>query len=745
MKARLWVKPGGGGCVQANMLRDEFPERLWWVCRRLLGCRAVLVATLACGTTLVGRPDFYVAPGGSDGHPGTEAKPFATLEAARDAVRGLQRGRLTEPAAGVTIWLRGGDFVRHEALELNSADSGTAESPVVWRAYPGERPRLLGGRVLTGFAPVTDPAVRERLSESARERVRVVDLASVGLTNFGVMKSRGFGRPLTPAHHELFYGGRPLTLARWPDEGTFTTIAGFPAGTARGDDHGGQLGGLEAGFHYEGDRPRGWRDTRDLWVHGYWAWDWANSYEQVATLDLEDRRLITAPPHGLYGFRKGQRFYFLNVLEELDRPGEWFLDRHTGRLYLWPPEEATGSDGAMSEVLLSVCEAPLLRMVDVSHVTVRGLVFEATRGSGIEIRGGASNRVAGCVIRNVGNYGIRIQGGLGHGVRSCDVWDTGDGGVDLSGGDRQTLTPAGHFVENCHFQRQGRWSKCYVPAIHMVGVGLRAANNLIHDHPHCAILFGGNDHLIERNEIHHIALETGDVGAIYTGRDYTYRGNRIRHNFIHHTGGVGMGSMGAYMDDCVSGTEIAGNIFYRVQRAAFLGGGRDHLVVNNIFVDCNHAVEVDGRGLDGSPVWRGMVHDTMRKRLADVPLTLYRERYAALKSLDAWYGPPGGPALTGDAFRGVPPEDNVVARNVCVGKWLHIYWHAKPEHVRVENNLTNAVASFRRAPGDPPKAADFDLAADSPVWAWGFERIPTEGIGLQSDELREELARTRRP
>jgi len=134
------------------------------------------------------------------------------------------------------------------------------------------------------------------------------------------------------------------------------------------------------------------------------------------------------------------------------------------------------------------------------------------------------------------------------------VFDTGDGGVTLSGGDRQTLSAGGHFVENCHFQRQGRWSKCYVPAVSMDGFGQRASHNLIHDHPHCAILFAGNDHLIEFNDIHHIALETGDVGAIYSGRDYSFRGNRIRHNYIHETGGVGMGSMGVYMDDCVSGS-----------------------------------------------------------------------------------------------------------------------------------------------------------------------------------------------
>jgi len=61
----------------------------------------------------------------------------------------------------------------------------------------------------------------------------------------------------------------------------------------------------------------------NLWVHGYWAYDWANSYERVESIDRGARLIKTAPPHGLYGFRKGQRFYFLNVLEELDSPGEW--------------------------------------------------------------------------------------------------------------------------------------------------------------------------------------------------------------------------------------------------------------------------------------------------------------------------------------------------------------------------------------------------------------------------------------
>src|SRR4030095_676972 len=87
---------------------------------------------------------LFVSPVGSDANPGSKSKPFATFERARDAVRGLKRtGKI--PKAGITVWLRGGDFVRTNALELTAADSGDPNAPVFWRAYGNERVRLLGG------------------------------------------------------------------------------------------------------------------------------------------------------------------------------------------------------------------------------------------------------------------------------------------------------------------------------------------------------------------------------------------------------------------------------------------------------------------------------------------------------------------------------------------------------------------------------------------------------------------------
>ena len=376
--------------------------------------------------------------------------------------------------------------------------------------------------------------------------------------------------------------------------------------------------------------------------------------------------------------------------------------------------------------MLSLLDQPLLRLTGVSHVTFQGLTLEATRADAVVMQGGTGDRVLGCTIRNIGNWAVRVEGGTAHGVVDCEILDTGDGGVMLSGGDRQTLVPGEHFVENCHFARQGRWSKCYVPAVMMSGVGLRASHNLIHDHPHCAILFGGNEHLIEFNEIHHIALETGDVGAIYTGRDWTCRGNRIRHNFIHHTGGVGMGSMGVYMDDCVSGTEVFGNVFYKVHWAMFIGGGRDHRVENNLFVDCDPAVRMDGRGLDKSPVWFNMVYDYMRKQMTAVPQDLYRSRYPAIADLDRYY----------EKQDGVPPENNVVARNVCVGKWLEVGWHAQQDMLKLEQNYVGADPGFAA-----PDKMDFRIKADSPVWATGFQPIPWEQIGRR-DQGRDRSKKT---
>jgi hypothetical protein len=249
------------------------------------------------------------------------------------------------------------------------------------------------------------------------------------------------------------------------------------------------------------------------------------------------------------------------------------------------------------------------------------------------------------------------------------------------------------------------------------GVGITVAHNEIGHGPHNGVQLSGNENLIEFNHIHHVCTETGDVGAFYMGRDWTCRGNVVRFNHFHDTGGVGMGSMAVYLDDCASGTTIYGNVFRGCTRAAFVGGGRDNLIENNIFVDCDPAVMIDGRGLDPSPVWHNMVYNTMKKSL-DLMLShgsTYLDRYPELRDLDRYYA--------GDA--GVPPEGNSVVRNISSGgNWIQIHWRAEPGMVRVEDNLVEDDPGFIDAAG-----MDFGLRGDSPALEIGFRPIPFEKIG----------------
>ena len=138
----------------------------------------------------------------------------------------------------------------------------------------------------------------------------------------------------------------------------------------------------------------------------------------------------------------------------------------------------------------------------------------------------------------------------------------------------------------------------YHAGISCSGVGNRVAHNLIHDAPHEAIGYSGNDHVIEFNEIHSVCYESNDAGAVYSGRNWSNRGTVVRHNYMHHVNGFrGKGCVGVYFDDILSGQTIRGNVFYKVTRAAFIGGGRDNTVENNIFVDCKPALHIDARGM----------------------------------------------------------------------------------------------------------------------------------------------------
>lgn len=676
----------------------------------LLALMVFASASLSAGLTL------YVSPKGNDkanglaASPGKAGGPFRSMERARDEIRALKTaGKL--PAGPVTVELAAGIYERDAAFTLEEQDSGTAEAPVTYRAKAGAEVRIVGGKVVKGWTLVKDQPTLDRMDPVAHGKVVVTDLKAQGITDYG--KPGGGWASGAVLRLELFYNNEPMGIARWPNEG-FVRVKDIT--DEKPVDVRGTKGSHSAKFYYDGDRPERWlkNGEKDVWLQGWWFWDWAEERQRIASIDAE-KKLITMedPPHHPFGYRKGQWYYAYNALCELDRPGEWFLDRENGLLYFWPPQPLEKSVSTVSLI------PNLVTMTKVSNVTLRGMTFETCRATGLTISGGASNRIVACTVRNTGSYAINLSGAK-HAVVGCDMYGMGDGGVTVDGGDRTTLTHGENVVDNCHIHHYSRWNRIVKPGIILNGCGNRATHNLIHDAPHKGMMFGGNDHIIEFNEFHSLVYEANDAGVIYAGYDWTMRGHEIRYNYFHDIYGFeGRGCVGVYLDDMFSSANIHDNVFYRVPRAAFIGGGHDTVTENNVFVECKPAIHVDARALG----WASGSYDTLLTRLKAVPYDKepWRTRYPQLLTI-----------LDHEPMR---PQGNVVARNICVGgSWDEIEGKARPG-VTFTDNLLDQDPLFVGAKklADPksfPVATDFALKPQSPAFKLGFKAIPVEQIGL---------------
>jgi hypothetical protein len=623
--------------------------------------------------------------------------PFATFDRARDEIRAIKQAN-SLPEQGIKVIVRGGVYSLEKPFALSREDSGNESLPIVYESFAGEKVYLSGGKVITGFKPITDDEILKRLDDKSRKHILQADLKSLGITNYG---------PCSGGGAEVFFDDMPMTLARWPNEG-FVKISDIVVDD--GHQIHGNKGSKVGQFKYEDNRPTRWIGENDPWLHGYWFWDWSDQRQKIAAIDAAANIITLATPAHGYGYRKGQWYYAFNMLSELDEPGEWYIDREEGILYFWPPKSI---DTAKTVLSMS---PNLIVMKDVSHVTFRGFVFETSRETGISISGGQCDQLADHVFRNMGGWGARISG-IEHSVVGCEVYRTGGGGISLSGGDRTTLTPGHLYADNNHIHHYGRINRMYTPGIALSGVGNRVTHNLIHSAPHIGIMFSGNEHLFEFNEIHHVCMESNDAGAIYAGRDWTMRGNIIRYNYLHHiTGFEDRGCVGVYLDDMFASAAMFGNVFYQVTRAAFIGGGRDCTVENNIFVDCDPAMHVDARALG----WAGYHADEWIKE-AQEKGTLsgiaynkppYSERYPQLiHILDE------NPKA---------PMGNLITRNICWGgKWDGIYDEAEP-FLTLKDNLIDVDPCFVDA-----ENLDFRLQPNSPAFKIGFQEIPIEIIGLR--------------
>ncbi len=512
------------------------------------------------------RTVYYISPEGNDDNPGTEQQPFASMERAVDAVY--------QTSGPVVLEFAGGLYEMEDKVTLEKRDN------VTFRAQGDALPVFVGSKAVGGWKRVTSRAILNKVSPEARKRLVVTDLSKQGIENLGDPLKTG-KRPL------LYCDGVEQKLARYPNEGF--VYGGKALGqTIIPPFANGNTGAEEPIFEYTDPRIDRWTAEKDPKVGGYFFWDWADSYHAIDSIDVKNRVMTVK---GGDMFRHGLRFFGLNLLCEIDEPGEWYIDRTDSKLYWFPPVGVDPVKGNADIRLTTLGSKFMLNFINCSGITVEGLCFRQSRGGAILVEGGENDRILDCLIEDFGSLAVLVKGGFRHFIDGCVMRHLGAAGVQLQGGDRRNLIPAGHEMSNTLIEDWERFKRTYSGAFTASGCGIYLHHCEFCDAPSSAFSLEGNDLIAEFNYIHEVGKESDDQGGFDLYLNPSMRGLVMRYNYWQDIqGGTHYGVAGIRLDDLITGVQIYGNVFERCGSREFgavqIHGGSENMIEDNLFFDC---------------------------------------------------------------------------------------------------------------------------------------------------------------
>lgn len=656
----------------------------------------IIMMVLMPFTAFAEKRIYYVSTKGNDNASGTLNRPFRTAQKALAVAEKYQTDT-------VEILFRGGTYQLSESVRIKGKN-------IILRPYDSEKVVFSGGiSVSTNkIKAIKDEAIKSRIQDGVKDKVKEIDVKSMNVELAGI-SPKGFGRAALPSWSELFVNGKPQHLSRWPNDSTVLIGKIRCTGDIPRDK---KFGIGDPVFEYLEDRPSSWKSVEDMWIAGYFAYGYADDMIPVKSIDSSEKTITAAIPT-MYGFLTGasfRRWYALNLIEEIDEPGEYVIDKKLGKIYFLPGDEP------MEHVNISILEEPMFYIEESENILIQGFTFEYSRGMGVYMDTSDNVKIDSCTFRNLGYVAVSIgrgdlpggdiykaqhesdkkyEDGIGgvigtlssrlyddrlfnrhagknNGVTNCVIYQVGSGGINLGGGDRKTLTPANNYVENCQIHDFNRIEKSYRPGVSIDGVGNRVKNCEIFNAPSMAVLINGNDHVVEYCDIHHVCQEVDDQGALYYGRDPSERGLKVRYCYFHHLDSKHRVSA-TYHDDGACGMEVYGCIYYRAGTIPVLiGGGHDNVYKNNIFVDVPLAIHIDNRmqnwsknSLDKD----GIFDQRLRTIKYDQPP--YSSAYPLLA--DYWKGDPSFPRnnlIAGNLFYKVR---NLLSGSLSFANWYNNY------------------------------------------------------------------------
>ena len=651
--------------------------------------------------------EIYVSLSGDDGNDGSKEQPFKSIERALEEAKKYDKK--------VVIYLREGRYML-DILELNSDEAG-----IIISGYPEEKVIVDGAEKIDSSAfeiVKTTDSEYSRLLDEAKGKVYKCDLSAFGITDAGIIpdiKMWGLFEPFDV----ITVNGEKLHSARYPNEG-YDSIS-----TAVSPSEVGEVADRDTAsmkFRYIGSRPGMWKTAEDAWLSGYWAYGWAQDnvkISNIATLNFIFNMgyTITTSGSSTYGLTNkfpGGRFYVFNLLEELDSKEEWYVDKNTNTLYLYSESGLEDAD-----IRIATDKKNLISIKNTSDISIRNITIENVKGTGVDVSGSKDISIDNCTIRNIALNGINISG-ISCGVENCEIYNIGAGGITLTGGNRSLLSSSKNYAVNNSIHDYSLEYRVYRPGIRMTGVGMKVANNEIYNAPHSAIMYTGNEHIIEYNYIHDVVCETSDSGAVYAGQDFLGHGSVIRYNYFENIDTESEPEYGyaaaIYLDDFYGGASVYGNIINNVDLAFLLGGGRDNSFENNIIMNSPTGSEISilGDSRDGSYWENGRNEILSRTDEIDYLNKFWQKKYPETGSLKT-----DNPEL---------PKNNKICNNVIYNHGtLNVAENIK-KYGKIENNISMSQGDLGFVDSEN---GNFKLREDSVIYTLltEFKDIPFEKIG----------------
>ncbi len=531
---------------------------------------------------LVTDADFYVSPTGSDSNDGSFDHPFATWNRAVEAVRGIPK---TAEKGGIVVAFMAGDYGPLD-LSLTAEDSGTPECPVTYCKY-GDGDVVFNNGVdfsADSFVPL-DKDEKEWFPDKAKDKIKKTDVSSAIPTGTYDLS------------YSLFSDDNICTVARYPNKYADGTDQLIEAAETL------SITTIRLTSQMMINRIKRYHDLSDLKIYGKITFEWFKDTLSVGTYDYDTHEMYISDYYnarsafstgGLrWGYNDGELVYkediklcFLNVSEELDVPGEYWVDPKTSTLYVYKP---TGS-------YHMVLKDKMITMNGADNVTFRGLSFYNTKDSVIDAKKCHDITVDLCHVRACGGMYAMIFDGhdperdFNFTLTRSD-FDLGyDAFLRLFGHDTsQKVGYATHMnalIDNNSFTNYGLYlneeSAMYISWCDDV----RISHNEFINSGRGAVFYGGSQNVVmEYNYTDRQMVNAEDGGVFCTWNDFYHRGNVVRYNIIKDVSDQGVGGFGLYLDDYSAGTDVYSNLFFDCNGSAVVvHNGRDNLMRDNALV-----------------------------------------------------------------------------------------------------------------------------------------------------------------